>query len=179
MNNKNRAKNSIGVLLWLILIVAIFAIPFLPHKINKTLELNILTQSESNTALMFFGFQACGDKCPTALMALSNLVDSFENKQLAPEIVFIDIEGASNSLSADKYAKAFHPSFRGVHVSNQQLQQFTAQFGLNIKQQNGQISHLGNIYFLRREQNKWRLMHVIPTNKYSSKLLLNYINQSI
>lgn len=171
----NTKHEKRAVLLWLLLVIGIFAIPLLPQYINKPVQLDILPNTGATSAVVFFGFQGCADFCPTTLLTLAKFVEKSNSSYSAPLVVFIDIEQASNTASADKYAKLFHQSFQGLHVSSEKLKQLSEIFGLNIQQQDGQISHLGKTYLLERTEQQWHLLKALPPKQVSVSSLNTHL----
>jgi len=159
--------------MWLALIAFIFAIPFIPLTLNEELDVSFLDQKGNESALVFFGFQGCSDVCPMTLSTLRQLIDSQQNSSQWPQVVFVDIDVNSNSLAASNFAKQFHSSFVGLHMPFEQLTDISAQFGLNIKQKENQILHLGKTYLLRRKNKVWSLVKIYNPNSISVKTLQN------
>ena len=102
-----------GLVLWLLLIIVIFGFPFIPFNLDKKMDTPFLSQHGSDNALIFFGFQGCGDVCPTTLITLKQLLNRQENTSLWPHVIFVDIDVSSNSEDASRFAKQFHTSFTG------------------------------------------------------------------
>jgi len=171
MLNKNKDKVSIGFSLWLLLIIFIFSIPFMPLTLNKKLDTSILDQEGNDNALIFFGFRGCSNVCPMTLSILSQLFDSQKNPSLWPQVVFVDIDANSNSAQASNFAKQFHASFIGLHIPTEELNEVSIKFGLNIKQEGNQISHLGKTYLLQRKVNDWSLVKIYNPNSFSVETL--------
>lgn len=167
----NYNKVSIGFALWFLLIIFIFSIPFMPLVLDKKLDASFLDQEGNENALIFFGFRGCSDVCPMTLTILRQLFDSQENSSLWPQVVFVDIDASSNSAEASSFAKQFHASFIGLHIPSEELGEISNKFGLNIKQEGNQISHLGKIYLLQRKVNDWRLVKIYNPNSFSVETL--------
>jgi len=130
-----------------------------------------LDQYGNENALVFFGFRGCSDVCPMTLSILSQLINSQKNSSLWPQVIFVDIDVNSDSAQASEFAKQFHPSFAGLHISFEELTQISGKFGLNIQQKNSQILHLGKTYLLRRKVNDWSLVKIYNPNSFSVKTL--------
>ncbi|NRA15901.1 MAG: SCO family protein [Oceanospirillaceae bacterium] len=155
------------------MLVFIISIPFVPLTLDKELNVPFLDQDGNKNALVFFGFRGCSDVCPATLAILRQLFDSQQNTSHWPQVVFVDIDVHSDSTQASNFAKQFHSSFVGLHIPVEELPEISAKFGLNINQQNDQISHLGKIYLLRRKANDWSLVKIYNPNSYSIKTLKN------
>jgi len=173
MLEKGKSKGRIGLFLWFVLLIFIFYIPFMPLALDKELKVSFLDQYGNENALVFFGFRGCSNVCPMTLSILSQLINSQKDSSLWPQVVFIDIDANSDSAQASDFAKQFHTSFVGLHVSPEELTNIAGKFGLNIKQQNNNISHLGKTYLIRRKVNDWKLVKIYNPNSFSIKSLQN------
>jgi len=163
--------NPIGLALWLLLIAVILSIPFMSLTLDKELNVSFLNHEGNDTALVFFGFRGCSDICPMTLSIFRQLFDTPTNISKLPQVFFVDIDTQSNANEALNFAKKFHSSFIGLHISSKELIEFSGKFGLNIKQQGNKISHLGKTYLLRRKENEWRLLKVYNPNSFSVQTL--------
>jgi len=170
---KEKSKGFIGLVLWLVLLVFIFYIPFMPLALNKELKVSFLEQYGNENALVFFGFRGCSNVCPMTLSILSQLMNSQKNISLWPQVIFVDIDANSDSAQASDFAKQFHSSFVGLHISPEELTKISSKFGLNIQQQQNQISHQGKTYLLRRKANNWNLVKIYNPNSFTVKTLQN------
>jgi len=170
---KKKSKGLIGLGLWFVLIIFIFYIPFMPLAVDKELKVTFLDHSGNENALVFFGFRGCSDVCPMTLSILSQLINSQKNSSLWPQVIFVDIDAHSDSAQAHEFAKQFHNSFVGLHIPPEELTNLSGKFGLNIKQQSNNISHLGKTYLLRRQSNDWRLVKIYNPNSFSVETLRN------
>ncbi len=173
MLTSDKSKNLMGLGLWLILIAFIFFIPFIPSNPNKELDISFLDNNGNKNALVFFGFRGCSNICPVTLSVLSRLLKSQQDSTYWPQVVFVDIEATSNSVEASNYAKKFHPSFIGLHIPPEKIIAVSSQFGLNIKQRDGQILHIGKTYLLHRQEKIWSLVKAYNPNSFSVKSLTN------
>lgn len=175
MVKKEKLKTFTGLTLWLALIFFIFAMPFVPLSLDKKMDVSFLQHVDSENALVFFGFQGCSNVCPVTLSTLSQLLTIQEDTSKWPQVIFVDIDIHSDTQQASKFAKQFHPSFIGMHLAPQEITKISAKFGLNIKQKNSQISHLGKTYLLRRIAKDWRLVKI-----YNAKnLSINNLNNQL
>lgn len=160
-----------GLFLWLILLIFIFSVPFIPLVLDKELNVGFLEQQGNDNALVFFGFTGCKNVCPLTMAKLRQLLDSQQNSALWPQVLFVDIDENSTTEQAAKFAQQFHPAFAGLHIESEQLKKMSAMFGLNIKQQKDQIVHMGKTYLLQRKAQQWRLVKVYNANSFSVKTL--------
>lgn len=160
-----------SVLLWLTLVAFVIYLPFMPLITNKQVDLPFLTSQGSDKALVFFGFRSCDDVCPITLSTISQLLHLEKNRAKWPQVAFINIDRTSNAKEAKDYATLFHPAFVGYHPEKEELSKFSAMFGLDIRQIEEQIFHLGRLYLLEREKGNWRLKKAYQAGTFSVELL--------
>jgi len=166
-------KGTFGFVLWFVLLIFIFYIPFMPLALDKELKVSFLDQDGNENALVFFGFRGCSDVCPMTLSTLKQFFDSQQDTSQWPQVIFVDIDANSDSTQASDFAKQFHSSFVGLHVSFEELTKISGKFGLKIQQEGSQILHLGKTYLLRRKVNNWKLVKIYNPNSFSVKTLRN------
>ncbi len=167
MLNQRKPKIILGIILWLILIIFVFYIPLAPLTLDKQVNAPFLAQNGNKHALVFFGFRGCSNICPITLTILQQFFNSQQNITQRPQVIFVDIDQNSSSAQASEFAKQFHPSFVGYHIPPDQLSLISAKFGLNIKQQKKQISHLGKTYLLLRKTDGWHLVKTYNPDSFS------------
>lgn len=105
------------------------------------------------------------------LTILGQLFDLQQNTSLWPQVIFVDIDTNSSASDASSFAKQFHPSFIGLHIPYDELSEVSGKFGLNIKQEGNQITHLGKTYLLRRKADEWSLVKIYNPNSFSVETL--------
>ncbi len=162
-----------GLILWGLLLAIIFIVPLVPLISNKTVEAPFLSQTGPDRTIVFFGYSACGDACPTTMMMLSNTLKSSLPEKEWPLVVFVDIDANSNAQKAARYAKQFNPHFTGYFPTQSQLSQLKAHFGLNFEQIGTSISHRGRSYFLQRRDATWYLTKAYNPQGFTAALLKN------
>ncbi len=162
-----------GLLLWALLVAIIFVVPLIPLISNKTIEAPFLAQSGPNSAIVFFGYSACGDVCPTTMMMLSNTLKSNVPTKKWPVVIFVDIDASSNVQQASRYAKQFNQHFTGYFPTQAELTRLKDYFGLNFQQTGSLISHRGKTYFLQRRDDTWYLKTAYTPQGFTATLLKN------
>lgn len=82
--------------------------------------------------LVFFGYTHCPDVCPTTLMELARVYRALSPREQARvQVIFIDVDPERDPPAlADRYAKAFHPSFLGVTGEPEAIQKVAQAFGV-------------------------------------------------
>ncbi|KAJ1567323.1 Cu-binding protein [Cladochytrium tenue] len=81
--------------------------------------------------LMYFGYTFCPDVCPEELDKMAKVVDNLKAKGVAGSVVpiFISCDPKRDSLDAiGKYVKEFHPDFRALTGTNQQIRRVARAF---------------------------------------------------
>jgi cytochrome oxidase Cu insertion factor (SCO1/SenC/PrrC family) len=156
-----------GGSLWAVLVAFIFYVPFMPLTLEKKVDVPFLDNKGNKAALVFFGFHSCSDVCPLMLSQISRLLRTEVDMDDWPQVIFVDIDMGSNSALASAYAKQFHPSFIGHHVTTEELSQLTIMFGLNVKQESDRITHLGKTYLLHYVNDNWTLIKAYNPESFS------------
>ncbi len=162
-----------GLFLWAMLIAIIFVVPLIPLISNKTIEAPFLLPTGPDRAMVFFGYSACGDICPTTMMMLSNTLESSKSQQDWPAVIFVDIDTSSNARQASLYAKQFNQHFSGYFPAPTELTRLSDYFGLNFQQTGSLISHRGRTYLLQRQDGVWYLKKAYNPQGFIAELLKN------
>ncbi len=162
-----------GLLIWALLVAIIFIIPLTPLLSNKAIEAPFLSQKGPDKAIVFFGYSACGDACPTTMMMLSNTLKSIDSNQIWPSVIFVDIDTRSNAQQASHYAQQFNVRFMGFFPSEKELGKLKGDFGLNFQQTDSRISHRGRTYILQRQNQDWYLTKAYNPRGFTAALLKN------
>lgn len=152
-------RNVIGGIILLVMISIVFVVPFADLVTKKEIDNHLIGQvldtEKGRNALIFFGFEKCGDLCPETMLELKKFSDKHNESDNFPQIVFIDIDKDSNQKNAERYAKMFNEKFVGYFPSNEEFEKLKMFFGLNIQQSGELISHVGRVYLLERIDHRW------------------------
>ena len=90
--------------------------------------------------LVFFGFTACPDVCPTTLAVLSQLTEQMN--EMAPQVLFVSVDPARDSPDRLKhYVEGFHPTFIGVTGNPEQVAQLARRFHVVHEQREQTIAY--------------------------------------
>lgn len=91
-----------------------------------------LSQFQEEVVLLFFGYVHCPDVCPTTLLALKRAYEKLSPKdQERVRVVFVSVDPERDTPEvADRYAKAFHPSFLGLSGSPEAVREAAQTFGV-------------------------------------------------
>ena len=91
-----------------------------------------LSQFQDKVVLLFFGFTRCPDVCPTTLLALKRAYEKLPPKaQERVQVIFVSVDPERDPPEvADRYAKAFHPSFLGLSGSPEAVREAAQTFGV-------------------------------------------------
>ena len=165
-----KTKMLFGVSIWLSIFVVIMSFSYVPLASHKEISLPFL-HSEKEKALIFFGFPACADVCPTTLYHLSRILKDISPLEEKPEVVFIDINPHDTKEVAQNYASYFNSEFIGYKPDEKELNRLIREFGLNIKRLGPDISHQGKTYLLEKQQNTWVLTKTFNPSEFTLDLL--------
>ena len=81
--------------------------------------------------LVYFGYAACPDVCPTSLALLGSALKALTPAEVAQiQPIFISVDPARDHGSKlTDYARYFYPSFIGITGTEQEIQQAARQYG--------------------------------------------------
>jgi protein SCO1/2 len=112
---------------------------------------------QAHWTLLFFGFTACGNICPTTMNVLKQVYANLQaEKSTVPQVVFVSIDPERDTAQRiQQYVSAFNPDFQGATGSKEQLAQLTKELSvlyMQVKQPGNaseyQIDHSGTILLL-------------------------------
>lgn len=90
-----------------------------------------LSDLRDKVVLLFFGYTACPDICPMALGDMKQVESQLGDKSKDVAFVFVSVDPDRDTperLAA--YTNAFSPDFIGVHVTNEDLEDVKAAYGV-------------------------------------------------
>lgn len=91
----------------------------------------ILSEHRGEVILLYFGYRACPDFCPTTFAELKRVYDDLEEPAEKVTIVFVTVDGERDTLeSLTLYTHAFHDDFIGLRPEADELESLMAQFGV-------------------------------------------------
>lgn len=95
-------------------------------------EANLHELKQNKLTLMYFGFLACPDACPTTLSTVGATFKELTPKELEKiNFLFVDLDPERDSLPRIKeYINYFHPAITGVSLPLKDLDSFTRYFGI-------------------------------------------------
>ncbi len=90
-----------------------------------------LTDLQGQVVMIFFGYTSCPDICPLALADMIQVEQQLGDKAEETAVVFVSLDPERDTPERlGAYVKAFDPSFIGVSVAADQLEQVTKDFGV-------------------------------------------------
>jgi len=108
--------------------------------------------------LVFFGFTACPDICPTTLATLSSVLESLGEKAAQVVPVFISVDPARDTPAVIKeYLTHFDPRIVGLTGTSAQVEQVASAYKVYYAkaedgdEQNYMINHSGYIYLMAKD----------------------------
>ncbi len=109
--------------------------------------------------VLYFGYTACPDVCPTTLANLSDALRKLGNKADQVQIIFISVDWKRDTpQKLATYSKAFYPTFIGVTGTQSQIDKTTKDFGISYKFEVNQVGfysveHTATTLVLDRQRN--------------------------
>ena len=90
-----------------------------------------LSEHHGEAILIYFGYRACPDFCPTTFSELKRVYADLNEPADQMKIVFVSIDPERDDLESLKlYTNAFHKDFIGLRSEDQELESLMEQFGI-------------------------------------------------
>lgn len=90
-----------------------------------------LSEHSGEIILLYFGYRACPDFCPTTFRELMRVYDDLGESAENVKVVFVTVDGERDTLeSLTLYTHAFHEDFIGLRPEEEELDSLMAQFGV-------------------------------------------------
>jgi len=111
-------------------------------------------QLAGQPVLVFFGFTHCPDICPLTLAVLAQAMDSLQDEQPAPRVLFVSVDPGRDTPALIKaYVEAFDPDFIGATADQAALAPLIAALGVTVHQERQgdavyNVVHNGTVYLL-------------------------------
>jgi protein SCO1/2 len=104
-----------------------------------------LSDQRGKIVLLFFGYTACPDVCPTTLAELKLVMDDLGDAAASVQVVFISVDPERDTQEKiQKYVEHFNPAFLGLTGSMDELQVVWDDYGV-YRSVNPSASALGYI----------------------------------
>ena len=98
---------------------------------STTGEAFTLSEHRGEVILIYFGYRACPDFCPTTFAELKRVYTDLNEPVDQLKIVFVSIDPERDDLESLKfYTNAFHEDFIGLRSGDQALENLKTQFGV-------------------------------------------------
>ncbi len=155
--------------------------PFLVEMNSPERSINLKDIKKDKITLLYFGFLACPDVCPTTLSTMTALFKNMPEEKLRRiNFVFVTLDPERDTMDKMKtYVSHFHPKIIPVVIPLENLELFTQYFGIAfmkvpLKSQMGYtIDHSTQIVVLSPEG---KILTPI-LHSYSKPLMISQINQ--
>lgn len=90
-----------------------------------------LSQQKGSLVLVFFGYTACPDVCPTTLSSMKRIASALGKDASRLRVVFITVDPERDTPEKSaEYAAAFNPEFYGLSGSEEQLAPIWKDYGV-------------------------------------------------
>ncbi|MBN2894784.1 MAG: SCO family protein [Campylobacterales bacterium] len=174
------------VLILLILVPLCMALWFTQTQegvitIDKTVEAPWLEGVEAPVVLLYFGYVGCVSVCTPVLERLGVWYGASDAAALRSraDVVFVNLTSDVDPAQPQAFAEAFHPSFRGIYLSQKEIMQIDRAFALSFAAgllDPLQINHSDYLYLLERpREGVTRLKTIYHTRPLNVSLLSEQI----
>lgn len=90
-----------------------------------------LSDQRGKVVLLFFGYTACPDVCPTTLAELNLALQKIPEKAARIQVVFVSVDPQRDTPQAvQEYVGRFNPSFIGLSGSQDDLESIWKEYGV-------------------------------------------------
>lgn len=95
-----------------------------------------LSEHKGEIILLYFGYRACPDICPTTFAELIRVYAELDDPVDKVKIVFVTVDPERDTMDyLTLYTHAFHDDFIGLRTEGEALEKLMGQFGATAKRQ--------------------------------------------
>lgn len=103
---------------------------------STTGELFTLSEHRGEIILIYFGYRACPDFCPTTFAELKRVYETLGEPADQIKIVFVTVDPERDTMEyLSLYTQAFHEDFIGLREEGDELQHLMDEFGVVAERQ--------------------------------------------
>lgn len=93
-----------------------------------------LSEHRGETLLLYFGYRACPDFCPTTFAEMLRIYQQLGEPEDRMKVIFVTVDPERDSLETlALYTQAFHEDFIGLRDDGDALKQLMAEFGVTAE----------------------------------------------
>lgn len=93
-----------------------------------------LSDNRGKAILIYFGYMACPDVCPTSNVELKKVYEELGSLAEQVKVVFVTVDPERDDLERmGLYLKLFHPDFIGLRGEPEMLQPIMQEFGVRVE----------------------------------------------
>ena len=166
------ARHLAGVSLLALAFGSLALLGLLPTRGAPGIELPFLDAASPPVVVAFAGYPGCGTVCPTSLALLGEVargIDSAQRGRLG--LLFVNVERDTPAYVTERYARAFHPEFRGYSVTSESAASVYRELSLaSYASREQAAAHPGLVYVFAREGIDWRIERVYRRTPGSQEL---------
>lgn len=186
-----RTKITKFSLLLLVILVSllVMALPAFHTKelsrilLTQEINLDLLLDAEQDVELLFFGYAGCVDVCTPRLSDLGKWYASLSEKtRERVGFKFLDLSVPKQRELPMEFAKAFHPDFQGIFLSESELRRYTKAFSVYFSSsltQHNEFNHTAHLYLLKRDSRGKRVRFVYSAYPYDFQQIASDIKELI
>jgi protein SCO1 len=90
-----------------------------------------ISDQSGKIVLLFFGYTACPDVCPTTLAELNMALNAIPEKADSVQVVFVSVDPERDTpQKVQEYVGRFNPSFIGLSGSQEELEKIWKDYGV-------------------------------------------------
>lgn len=119
-----------------------------------------LSEQKGKIVLLFFGYTACPDVCPTTLAELNQVMGELGDKTRQVQVVFVSVDPERDTPEKiQEYVEHFNPNFIGLSGNPDELQIIWNNYGVFRERVESQsafgyiINHTARTYLIDQNRN--------------------------
>ena len=129
--------------------------------------------------LVFFGDVGCKTVCDPRMQEVTSIYNNFIDKSGTDKlsVLFINLDESKSSKEADRYAKSFHPQFKGISFEKKEIlstmRMFNAYYSHSIMDSEN-IEHSQFLYFVHKDtMDNFYLFNIYINIPFNVELITN------
>lgn len=182
---------GIGLILfnasWIFILPFVGMDTFLNRRLltQRDVKATFLTDTGTDTELVFWGYVGCNTICPVTLSFLSSIYNTHQTEypdhRLGVSFVGLPLPGEKNSQRVvDNWAKKYNADFKGFSLTGPEFSQTLQEFGVSFAPSftnPKEINHSGYIYLLQKVDSRWVLRETYTEYPPNSERILEDLRQ--
>lgn len=151
---------------------------FLPgssvHVTSENQEISpfFLQNEQAPIIFAYFGYVGCARTCTPSLQEIAKIYESLKTVEPKTKVYFVNLNPDQSEDAPDLFAKGFHPDFKGVYASQEQIDTMARIYNLSITSSGDEMGHTSALFMFAKRPLGYVLKNIYTTHPYSLKHIL-------